>query len=64
MAAGGAGTHTVHLQGIDPSRTYKITLDNTQHTFTIPGSVLYLNGLTVTVPSALTSELVLYEATE
>ena len=49
-------------RGIDPSKTYRVTLDNTQSTFEIPGHALCQNGIRIQLPAALTSELVLFEA--
>lgn len=50
------------LNGIDPSKNYKVTFDNFGSSFEMSGAELYMNGLTVKVPAAMSSELVLYEA--
>jgi alpha-galactosidase len=49
-------------RGLDLGRTYEITLDNLQQTFSAPGHELALRGLPIHLDSALTSELVLYKA--
>lgn len=48
------------LRGIDAAKTYRVTLDNSGSSFTERGHVL-LRGLPLTLPAALSSELVLYE---
>ena len=50
------------LKGVDPSKTYKVTLDNLGCSFEKTGADLYMNGLTVKVPASMSSELVIYEA--
>ena len=54
-------TIKVNPKGIDVSKTYKVTLDNYRESFEISGSKLKFNGISVDIPCALSSELVLYE---
>ncbi len=54
---------TVKPKGIDISRDYKVTLDNESCSFVISGAKLKQRGIVVDISSALSSELVLYEAT-
>ena len=61
MIGGKALSLTTVLRGIDPSKTYRVTLDNSAASFTMPGCEL-LRGIAVSIPAALSSELVLYEA--
>ena len=51
-------------KGIDASKTYEITLDNSGVKFTVSGAELYMNGLEVRIPSSLASELILYKSVE
>jgi alpha-galactosidase len=48
-------------RGVDLGAQYRVTLDNSQQTFTMSGRELGLQGIPVTLDSALTSELVLYQ---
>ncbi len=52
---------TVKLKGADTSKIYKVTLDNNRESFNITGRELRYNGINVEIPSALSSELILYE---
>ena len=54
----------IRLKGVDLSRTYRITLDNTGYSFEMGGAEAAMRGITVRVPSPLASELILYEAVE
>ena len=49
-------------RGIDAGRTYEVTLDNCRSTFTVSGYELLTQGVRVKIPTALSSELVLYRA--
>jgi alpha-galactosidase len=49
-------------RGIDIGRTYEVTLDNSRTSFTVSGYELSTQGVRVSIPSALASELVLYRA--
>ena len=52
----------VYPRGIDPSRDYRVTLDNYSAEWTMSGSELLAHGLHVRLGGALTSELILYRA--
>lgn len=54
--------YTLYPRGIDPSLTYKVTLDNLRSTFRMTGAELINRGLRLEIPASLSSELVLYEA--
>lgn len=56
-----SGDRTIRMKGADASSVYKVTLDNTGESFTVTGRELKQNGITVSLPSPMTSELVLYE---
>ena len=49
-------------KGIDVGRTYEVTLDNSRTSFTVSGYELSTSGVRVKIPTALSSELVLYRA--
>jgi len=49
-------------RGIDLSRTYEVTLDNSRTSFTVSGYELATQGIPVSISAALSSELVLYRA--
>ena len=53
---------TVRLKGIDAAKTYEVTLDNSRSTFKVSGYELSTHGVRVAIPSALSSELILYRA--
>ncbi|MBQ2848543.1 MAG: alpha-galactosidase [Clostridia bacterium] len=59
--AGTNGSINIRAKGIDQSKTYKVTLDNDGSCFEISGRELKQNGITVEFPSAMMSELILYE---
>ncbi len=59
--AGISGELKIKAKGADQSKHYKITLDNDGAEFTVSGRELRQNGITVDIPSAMSSELVLYE---
>lgn len=48
-------------KGINPSFNYTVTLDNSDSTFKISGYEL-IKGIRINIPSALSSELILYKA--
>lgn len=54
--------YVLRLRGLDRSRTYKVTWDNSAQTAEINGYVLMHQGLTIRLEGALTSELILFEA--
>ncbi len=52
----------VRLKGADASKTYEVTLDNNTETFIVTGRELKYDGINISIPSSLSSELVLYKA--
>jgi hypothetical protein len=56
------GEICIKLRGIDASRTYRVTFDNTEAVCTVSGYELTQKGLNIHLEGALSSELVLYEA--
>jgi alpha-galactosidase len=59
---GRGAVEVVYPKGIDPSLSYTVTLDNSGASYTVSGSDLMQNGIRVTLPTALSSELIIYEA--
>lgn len=53
---------TVIPEGINAGMNYKITLDNRGAEFTVSGYELMTKGIKIKIPSALSSELILFEA--
>ncbi|MGI6316840.1 MAG: alpha-galactosidase [Christensenellales bacterium] len=53
--------YNVFPRGLDRSKTYKVTLDNSGEMFTVSGHVLMNDGLRLRIPAALMSELILIE---
>ena len=51
----------VPIKGVDASKTYRITLDNTQMQYETSGSALLMNGISIHIAASLKSELILYE---
>lgn len=51
-------------KGIDAGRKYRVTMDNTRSSFVIDGYELKMRGLVIDIPTAMASELILYEAIE
>lgn len=49
-------------RGVHAGKIYKVTLDNSSAVFTISGLELINNGLAVSIPASMSSELVLFEA--
>ena len=49
-------------RGLDVSRTYAVTFDNLNQTCVMDGGTLHIQGIPVRLESALTSELLLFEA--
>ena len=50
----------IHPRGVNASRTYNVTFDNTRRTCKVDGFTLKNDGLHIRLDGALTSELVLY----
>jgi alpha-galactosidase len=57
-----AGTYVFRPRGLDCSRDYRVTMDNTGVVFQVSGRELANQGLTVRLEGGLTSELLLFEA--
>lgn len=55
------GKKTIRAKGADASKNYKVTLDNDRASFTVSGRELKQNGITICIPSPMSSELILYE---
>lgn len=51
-------------KGINAGINYKITLDNSGAGYTAKGNELLSNGIPVSIPSSMSSELILFEAIE
>ncbi|MCR5782351.1 MAG: alpha-galactosidase [Clostridia bacterium] len=56
------GEYRLYPKGIDPSLEYTVTLDNYGAGFKMSGFALMNDGIKIRIPSALSSELVLYES--
>lgn len=56
-----ANRFTVIPRGIRADLSYRVTLDNSRTSFTASGYELLQNGIAVSIPAPLSSELVLYE---
>lgn len=54
--------YTLRLRGLDASRRYRVTFDNDGQQCEIDGYTLMKQGITIRLESALTSELLLFEA--
>lgn len=52
---------TVYPKGIDTGKTYIVTLDNNNETFEVSGRQLRSHGIAIRIPTALSSELILYK---
>ena len=52
---------TVFPKGIDAGKTYTVTLDNNNETFEVSGRQLRSHGISIRIPTALSSELILYK---
>ena len=52
---------TVTPRGVDFSKIYSVTLDNSRQKFTFMGSYLLMNGIDITINAPLSSELLLIE---
>ena len=52
---------TVFPRGIDASKEYTVTLDNTGSEFTVRGYELMTDGIKIRIPSSMSSELILFE---
>ena len=54
--------YLLRMRGLDASRRYRVTFDNTGQTAEVDGFVLMKQGLTIRLEGALTSELLVCEA--
>ncbi len=54
--------HLLRLRGLDVSRKYRVTFDNSGQVCEIDGFILAKQGVTVRLEGALTSELLVFEA--
>lgn len=54
-------TYTVFPKGIDAGKTYIVTLDNSREEFEVSGRQLMTHGINIRIPTALSSELILYK---
>lgn len=61
LASAGENARVLVPRGIDPSKTYIITLDNSRSSYERSGADLYQNGLRITLTGSMASELVLYK---
>ena len=57
---GGQSEYRLRLRGVDRSRYYTVTLDNSGETFAMTGRTLANDGLTIRLDGSMLSELVLY----
>jgi alpha-galactosidase len=62
MAAPSQPDYLLRMRGLDASRRYKVTFDNSGQTTIVDGYALMTHGLTVRLEGALTSELLIFEA--
>ncbi len=62
LASPAAPEYLLRLRGLDASRRYRVTFDNTGQASEIDGAVLTTQGITIRLEGALTSELLLVEA--
>ncbi|MBS1851618.1 MAG: alpha-galactosidase [Acidobacteria bacterium] len=54
--------YVLRLRGLDVSKRYRVTFDNSEQTSMVDGFTLMEQGITVRLPGALTSELLIVEA--
>lgn len=57
----GEKTVLFRAKGADKSKNYAVTLDNDRESFSVSGRELCMNGIQVSLPSSLSSELILYK---
>jgi hypothetical protein len=62
IAQKGEELYLFRPRGLDPSRTYKVTLDNLEVHLKLTGFQLMQEGLSVRLAETATSELLLFEA--
>lgn len=64
FALGNAAEYNLILKGINLQKKYTVTLDNSGASFTVSGRELMNNGIRISLPCPLTSELILFEEIE
>ncbi|MHB1294708.1 MAG: alpha-galactosidase [Anaerolineae bacterium] len=57
-----AKEYLLRLRGVDPSKTYQVTMDNVGKAFTMTGQELTNGGLSIRINGGMLSELVMYQA--
>jgi len=62
LCCNGGEPVVVHPKGLDISKNYRVFFDNTRTTTVVSGYELINNGIRVSVPSSLSSELITFEA--
>jgi len=62
LAAPSEPEYFLRMRGLDASKRYKVTFDNSGQTAVVDGYALMTQGLTVRLEGALTSELLVFEA--
>jgi alpha-galactosidase len=62
LANAGASDYLFRPRGLDVARTYAVTFDNAGQTAHVTGLLLVTQGIVIRLETALTSELVLFEA--
>ncbi|MBR5233831.1 MAG: alpha-galactosidase [Clostridia bacterium] len=64
LVSPGTDVYTVFPKGINVSKTYAVTFDNSRETFEVSGRQLMTHGINIRIPTALSSELVIFEEVE
>ena len=64
LAEAGNETTVVYPRGLDASKTYSVTFDNSGTTVRLSGYAMAQEGIRIRLEGSLTSELVLYAAVE
>lgn len=62
LSAPGESEYVLRLRGLDVSKRYRVTFDNTGQSCDMAGGTLMTQGITIRLAGALTSELLLLEA--
>jgi hypothetical protein len=64
LLGGESNTHRVKPRGLDRTKRYRVTFDNTGETVELSGRELVERGLRVALRTPLSSELLLFETTD
>jgi len=56
--------YILRLRGLDVSKTYRVTFDNTGQSYHIDGYKLMTQGITIRLEGPLTSELIIFQAVD